>query len=198
LQFEVERRTEPAETHIVHLKSIELMTVNGDMAQSLVLPGIVLINADANQMRHDVGETVIVIALDPDDFDVALGIRQLANVAEKPPVLLGEAGKVEISKNVAQQDQPLKAIFLQHLRCFARAAGGCTEMQVGEDQRVVHGQIHILFVAGECYEAVNIASKLVHVATKVTWITLWYTAVSPRLVQRELFQSCEYAASHVD
>jgi hypothetical protein len=40
-------------------------------------------------------------------------------------------------------------------------AGLCTEMQVGEDQRVVHVRIHGLVIAGECYGVMKCASKLV-------------------------------------
>jgi len=47
-----------------------------------------------------------VIAFHPHHFDIPLGIRQLADVAEEFPVLFGQAGEVEVSKNVAQQDQP--------------------------------------------------------------------------------------------
>jgi hypothetical protein len=67
-----------------------------------------LVNAHAHQVRHDVGEAVVVIAFHPHDFDIALGIRQLADVAEKLPVVFGQAGEVKIGENVAQQNQPLK------------------------------------------------------------------------------------------
>jgi hypothetical protein len=40
-------------------------------------------------------------------------------------------------------------------------AGLGTQVQVGKDQRVVHGQIHTSVVARECYEVMNIASKSV-------------------------------------
>ena len=105
---------------------------------------------------------MIVIALDPNDLNVALGIRELADVAKKLPVLLGEAGKVEIGKNVAQQNQPLETILLEHARGFARMTGLCTEVQVGKDQRVVPVQIHSPVVAAECYGLMNVASILVH------------------------------------
>jgi hypothetical protein len=47
------------------------------------------------------------------------------------------------------------------LRSFARATGLCTQVQVGEDQRVVHGQIHSSVVARGCYRVIKSASKSV-------------------------------------
>src|SRR6202522_675302 len=103
-------------------------------------------------MRHDVGKPVVVIAFHPDDFDIALGIGKFADVAEELPVILGEAGKVQIGKKIAQQNQPLKAFFLQYARCFASVTCLRTEVQVGKDQRVVDMQIHDSVVAGKCYD----------------------------------------------
>jgi hypothetical protein len=58
-------------------------------------------------------------------------------------MLLGEAGKVEIGKDVAQQNQPLKTILLEDSRGLVRMTGLCTQVQVGKDQRVAHVQIHV-------------------------------------------------------
>ena len=161
LQRQVERCPKLAEPNVVHLKTVELVAVDRDVTQSVVLPDVALVHADADQVRHDVGEPMIVIAFDPDDFDVALGVRKFANVAEKLPVVFGKPGEVKIGENVAQQNQPLKAVFFEHARSFAGVAGLCTEVQVGKDQRVVHGQIHNLVIAGECYWVMKCATKLV-------------------------------------
>ncbi len=118
------------------------MAVNREVAQAGVLPGIFLIDAHAHQMRHDVGEPVIVIALHPNHFDLALGIRKLANISQKLPVLFCEAGEVQVGEDVAQKNEPLKAIFPEHAGSFAGMTRFCTEMQVGKDQRVVAMQIH--------------------------------------------------------
>ena len=67
-------------------------------------------------------------------------------------MFFGQAGKIQVGKDVAQQDQPLEAVFLEHARGFARTTRLCTQVQVGKDQRVVARQIHTLVVAGECYE----------------------------------------------
>src|ERR1700688_2412891 len=105
---------------------------------------------------------MIVIALDPHHLNVTLGIRELADVAEKLPVLFSEAGEIKIGKNIAQQNQPLETILLEHARGFARMTGLCTQVQVGKDQRVVPVQIHIPVVAAKCYGLMNVASILVH------------------------------------
>jgi len=104
LQPQIQRGAELAEAHIAHLKSIELMAVDCHVAQASELPTVLLVDPNTHQMRHDVGQAEVVVALDPDDFDVAPGIRKFADIAKKLPVFFGEAGKVEIGKDVAQKD----------------------------------------------------------------------------------------------
>ncbi len=161
LQLKIERSAQAAEAQIIYLEAVELVTVDSNVAQSAILPGVFLVDADAHQVRHDVGEPVVVVAFHPHDFDVAFGIGELAYVAQELPMFFGEAGEVEVSKNVAQQDQPLKTIFLQHPRSFAGVAGLCTEVQVRKDQRVVDMQIHTPVVTTLCYEVMKCASKSV-------------------------------------
>src|SRR5258708_25684972 len=112
-------------------------------------------------MRNDVGKAVVVIAVETYNLNVSLGIRELSNVSKKLPVLFGEAGEVEVGEDVAQQDQPLKAVLLQHARGFARMTGLRAQVQVGKDQRVVNLQIHGSVLTKECYGVMNCASKLV-------------------------------------
>jgi hypothetical protein len=150
LQLQIKRRPPPRKRYIVHLKPVKLMPMNRDMPQPRVLPRIPLINSHSYQVRHDVRQPVVVIPLDPHHFNISLGIRQLADVAQKLPVILRQAREVKVGENISQQNQPAKNIFLQHARCLARAACRRTQMQVREDQRAVHGQIHTLFVAAEC------------------------------------------------
>ncbi len=170
LQGEIERCPKLAQAHVIHLKAIELVPVDRHVTQAAIVPRVILINAHPDQVRHDIGEPVVVIAFHPNDFDAALRVRELANVAEKLPMIFGEAGKVEVGENVAQQNQPPKTVFLQHARGFAGMARLCTEVQVGKDQRVVHGQIHSSVIALECYGPVKCASKLVQ----------WYRAGNPQ------------------
>jgi len=77
-------------------------------------------------------------------------------------VFLRQAGEIEVGKDIAQQDQALKAIALQHTRRFACMTRLCTQVQVGEDQRVVGMQIHIYVLTTYCYWVINTASILVH------------------------------------
>ena len=86
---------------------------------------------------------MVVIALDPHNLNVPLRVRQLADRAQELPVIFGEAGEVEVGENIAQQNEPLEAGFLEHTRSLTRMTRLCTEVQVGKDQRVVHVQIHI-------------------------------------------------------
>ena len=44
----------------------------------------------------------------------------------------------------------MEAIFLQHAGGLPRMARLRAEVQIGKDQRVVHGQIHTSVVADEC------------------------------------------------
>jgi len=162
LQPQIKRRAPAAEPHAIHLKSVELVAMNRDVPQAAVFPRVMLIHANPHQVRHDIRQPVIVIAFHPDNFNVALGVRKLANVAEKLPVIFRKAGKIEIGKNVAQQNHPLKAVLLEYARGLARITGLCSQMQIGKDQRVVPVQIHIPVVAADCYGLMNSASILVH------------------------------------
>jgi hypothetical protein len=83
-----------------------------------------------------------VVALDPNHFDLALRIRQLANVAEKFPVLFGQAAEIQIGEDIAKQNQPAKTVPPQHSPGIVSAAYVRTEMQVGEDESVVNGRTH--------------------------------------------------------
>ena len=165
LQLQIEGSTPAAKAQIVDLESVKLVAVNGDVPQPAVFPGVMLVNTHADQVRHDVGQAVIMIAFHPDDFDPALGIGQLADIAEEFPVLLGKPGEIQIGKDVAQQDQALEAAFLEQTGGFPRMARFRAEVQVGKDQRVVGMQIHDSIVAGDCYCVINTASILVHRVT---------------------------------
>ena len=104
--------------------------MNRDVAQTAVLPLVVLVHAHANQVRHDIGEAVIVVAFHPHDFNAALRIRQLSNIAEEFPVVLGETREIEISEDVAQQDQPLETSLVEHAGGLPRVAGFRPKVQV--------------------------------------------------------------------
>ncbi len=162
LQQKIKRRPQPAEPQPVHLKPVKLMPMDGHVPQAPILPGVLLINPHAHQVRHDVGKAVVMVALDPNDFNIPLGVRELADIAEKLPVLFGQPGKVEVGEDVAKKNQPLEAVLLEHASSFARVAGLRTQVQVREDQRVVAMQIHISVLSNECYGVMKCASILVH------------------------------------
>ena len=46
-----------------------------------------------------------MIAFHPDDLDLALGVGELADGGEELPVVLGEAGEVEVGEDVAEEDE---------------------------------------------------------------------------------------------
>jgi len=77
-------------------------------------------------------------------------------------VFFGQAGKVEVGENVAEKNQALEAILLEHASGFASVAGLCTQVQVRKDQRVVASQIHISVLSNQCYGVMKCASILVH------------------------------------
>ena len=54
---------------------------------------------------------MIVVALHPHHFNFTFGIGELANEAEKFPVFFFQASKIEVGKDVAQQNQPAILMF---------------------------------------------------------------------------------------
>src|SRR5271157_6631330 len=105
-----------------------------------------------------------MIAFDPDHFDVALGIGELANVAEKLPVLFFQTSEIEVGKDIAQQNQAAILMVLENVQGFAGAAHVGAEVQIRKDQRVIsrcddlrYGDLrrHASSVADECYEVMN-------------------------------------------
>ena len=108
LQLQIQRRSQLAEAYSIHLKAIELMSMDRNVLQAAVRPLVFLIDSHAHKMRHDVGQPMVVISFDPYHFHIAFGIGQFANVAEKLPMILGQAREIKVCENVAQQDQALK------------------------------------------------------------------------------------------
>jgi hypothetical protein len=70
-------------------------------------------------------------------------------------VLFFQAAEIKVGKNVAQQDEAAIAIFLQHTQSLARPAYVRSEMQIGQDQRVVDLRFHNSIVSQDCYEVMN-------------------------------------------
>ncbi len=74
LKMQIDELANPAEEEIIDNEAVELVSVNGEVANALILPHILPIDGDADQMRHQVRESLIVIAFDPNDFRSPLGI----------------------------------------------------------------------------------------------------------------------------
>lgn len=69
-----EKFAETDEKRIALDESVELVTMDGQMPFAGVIPDIALVHGDANQVRHYVGQSKIVIAFDPYHFHFSLGI----------------------------------------------------------------------------------------------------------------------------
>ena len=76
----MECRKDVAQQTIADQKAIELVAMNRQVTDAVKIPFILLVDVDADQMRHHVGQTKIVIPLNPNHCDPAFRIRQLANV----------------------------------------------------------------------------------------------------------------------
>jgi hypothetical protein len=104
----MECRKDVAQQTVADQEAIELMPVNRQMMDAVKIPFILLVDVNADQMRHHVGQTMIVIPLNPNHCDSTFRIRQLANVTEKLPVFFLKAAEIQVAENIAQQDQAVK------------------------------------------------------------------------------------------
>jgi hypothetical protein len=86
LKMQIDEFTDPAEKEIVDDEAVELVAVNRQMAKSLILPHVLSIDGHSDQVRHQIGQSLIVIAFNPNNFSLPLGIRKFANAGEKLPV----------------------------------------------------------------------------------------------------------------
>jgi hypothetical protein len=159
LQLQIQQRPKQVvEAQVAHYEAVELMPVYRNVPHALISPTVLLIYADAHQVRHDLRQPVIVVALDPHHFHVALGVGKLADDAEEFPVFFLQAAEIEIGENVAQQNQSAVGVLAQDVRCLARPAYFRAEMQVRQDQRVVNTDAHAPIISKDCYEVMNIKS----------------------------------------
>src|SRR5215470_17737463 len=112
------------------------MTVNRKVTSAVVLPFVLVINPNADQVRHHLRKAVVVVPFDPNDFNMTLGIRELADVAKKTPVFFLEPAEIQIGKDVAQKDQPVERRGLQHSQSLRGAAHLRAEVKVGKNDCV--------------------------------------------------------------
>ena len=125
-------------------KAVELMAMHCEMAHARILPHIALIDRHANQMRHQVRQTAVMIAFHPYHFHMALGIGKFANVGEELPMLTGKTAKVEVGKNISEQHQTAIAVGLQHVERVLRPAQLGPQVDVRQDECVVRCANHAL------------------------------------------------------
>ena len=79
LQVEIDELAQPAQQQVVDHKAVKLMTMDGQMTDALILPDILPVYRDPDQVRHEVRQPMVVIALNPHHFNLAPGIRKLAD-----------------------------------------------------------------------------------------------------------------------
>jgi hypothetical protein len=113
---------DPANKQIFADKSVELMAVHCQMALARIFPHVTLVDRNADQMRHQIRQAMIVVAFHPDHFHMPLGIGKLADIGQKFPVVAGEAAEVKVGENISQQNEPAKTVRLQNVERFLSAA----------------------------------------------------------------------------
>jgi hypothetical protein len=136
LQPQENQLSQVRDLEVLDRKAVELMAMDGQVPLAGVVPFILLVHAHADQVRHDLGQSMIMVAFHPDHLHVVFGIRKLADISQKSPVLLGEAAKIEVGKNIAQKDQPPELNRLQKLKRVRGPADLGTQVQVGDDHGV--------------------------------------------------------------
>src|SRR5713101_2626800 len=136
LSLRVDENPYSAQQQVIDHEAVELVSVNGEVALSAVVPGVLLIDLDPDEVGHDVGQSLIVIAFHPYHLNIALGIGKLADVRKQVPMLFLQTAEVQVVEDVAQQHQPVKSNALQHGLHIAGAAGFRAEVNIGEDDRI--------------------------------------------------------------
>jgi len=76
------------------------------MALPFKLPPISLIDRYTNEVRHNFRQSSIMVSFHPDDFDLPLRVRKLADIGEKAPVFARKTAEIEIREDVAEENQP--------------------------------------------------------------------------------------------
>jgi hypothetical protein len=87
-----------------------------------------------------------MVAFHPDDFNFMPGIGELADIAEKFPVLFGQAAEVQVGKDIAQQDKPLETERLQKRQRVGCPAYIRTQVQVRNNDCIEAVFHHALYL----------------------------------------------------
>src|SRR5438128_2949871 len=109
------------------------MTVDSQVTNSRILPTVFLIDIYSDQVGHHFSESTIVVSFYPHHLDLTLRIGELTNVSQELPVFFLEPAKIQVRKNVTQQDQSPERTLLQHTQGITRAADFRAEVKVRED-----------------------------------------------------------------
>lgn len=106
LDLVVDQLPNAADENIARKGPIELMAMDRKVPFSAVLPCISLVDGYSDEVRHYFRQPSIMVSFYPDDFDLPLRVRELANVGEKAPVFARKTAEVEIREDVAEENQP--------------------------------------------------------------------------------------------
>lgn len=98
----MECRKDVAQQSIADQEAIKLMAVNRQLTDAVKIPFVLLVDIDTDQVGHHVGQTMVVIPLNPNHRDAAFRIRELADVTKKLPVFFLKAAEIQIAENIAQ------------------------------------------------------------------------------------------------
>ena len=146
LQLEEQELSQPAEDNIVDYKTVELVAMNRYVAHAHIVPGILLVDFDPDQVRHQFRQSLVVVPLDPDDLYASLRIRELADVGKKVPVLFFQAAKIQVGKDVTEQYQTAERAMLEQIQGVPGPADLRAKVQVGNDDRVEACTLHAPFL----------------------------------------------------
>src|SRR5262245_37604173 len=133
LQEGVDAVAEPAQDGVAVEEIIVNVPVEEQHAPTATRQDVLVHDADAEQMRDDLGGTV-VIAADPDDVKP---IGEFANQRENLPVVLLQPTEVDGIEHIAVQDETTRRQqfldVLQQLAELMRLAVVAAQVQVGKD-----------------------------------------------------------------
>lgn len=136
LELLVDTNAHAGEKVILRDEAIKLMAVHGDVAEALVLPDVALVDGDAGEVRHEVGEADVVIALNPDDLLAMARVGEAADLRKETPVIAGEAIEVKVGEDVPQKDELAEVGGLEQCERVGGAADFRAEVQIGEKKRI--------------------------------------------------------------
>jgi len=136
LQLFVDTNADAGEEIVLRHEAIELVAVDGNMALSAELPDVALVDGDAHEVRHQVGEAQVMIAFHPDDLLAAAGVGEPPDLGEEIPVVAGETCEVEIGEDIAKKDQAIEGDVLEKLNGVCRPADFRAEVKIGQDEGV--------------------------------------------------------------